>query len=256
MIEPISPTDLLEASGDDPYCRVAALGGEVARAWAGDGTIAWLRDDAESRPRLASTGSPEAAASVVPEVLASHPEGLRASLPRGGYAYLPGDLTATHVGDWDWFHTATAPGAQPGEQLVGWLTGSDDDDIRALLREVSPGASTWPGDGRARRWAGLRTEDGRLAAALADTSQVSGVGHVSSVATALAERGKGYGAALTAWATREFLAEGADLVTLGMYAENDTARRLYKRLGFYCTHHFSGGHVELTAAPCQNLGAR
>ncbi|MGH3095202.1 MAG: GNAT family N-acetyltransferase [Streptosporangiales bacterium] len=244
MIEPISPTDLLEASDDDPYCRIAALGGEVSRAWAGAGAVVWLRHDEQGRPRLASIGSPRAAASVVPEVAANHPDGLRASLPRGGYAYLPDDLNATHVGDWDWFCTTSAPASQPGEPLVSWLTASDDDEIRALLREVSPGASTWPGDARARRWAGLRTPGGRLAAALADTSQVPRIGHLSSVATALDARGNGYGTALTAWATRQFLAEAADLVTLGMYAENDTARRMYERLGYRCAHQFSGGHVE------------
>lgn len=251
MIEPISPTELLEAGGDDPYCRVAALGGGVTRAWAGDGAVAWLRHDDQGRPRLASIGCPSAAASVVPEASADHPEGLRASLPRGGYAYLPDDVTATHVGDWDWFCTATAPAPQPGESLVSWLTASDDEEIRALLREVSPGASTWPGDARGRRWAGLRTSEGRLAAVLADTSQVPGIGHLSSVATALDARGNGYGSALTAWTTRQFLAEGADLVTLGMYAENDTARRLYERLGYRCAHQFSGGHVEPAATTCR-----
>ena len=47
--------------------------------------------------------------------------------------------------------------------------------------------------------------------------------------------------AVTAWITRELLATGSDWVTLGMYSDNEVARRLYHRLGFRCDHYFTSG---------------
>lgn len=45
-------------------------------------------------------------------------------------------------------------------------------------------------------------------------------------------RGTGLGTALSATAVRAGLAAGAQWVSLGMYARNDDARRIYHRLGF------------------------
>ena len=38
-------------------------------------------------------------------------------------------------------------------------------------------------------------------------------------------------------------AEGTGWVTLGMYSDNDAARRLYRRLGFANDHHFTSGRL-------------
>lgn len=249
MIERISPAELVAASGDDMYCRVAVHGAAAqARAWAGGGAVAWLRTDTP-RPRLSGTGSPAGAAAIVAAVHEELPAGVRMAFPRGWVAYLPASVAVEHPrgwdhADWDWMWTSTAPDRRPGEELARWLGPVDHDRVRALLTEVSPGASTWPGDDRSRRWAGLTTPDGRLAACLADTSLPApdggpGVAHISSVATALDRRGRGYGAAVTSWATRRFLDEDMDPVTLGMYADNDVARRMYERLGFTCSHRFT-----------------
>jgi ribosomal protein S18 acetylase RimI-like enzyme len=45
-------------------------------------------------------------------------------------------------------------------------------------------------------------------------------------------RRTGAGTALTAALTRAAFAGGASWVSLGMYARNDAARRIYRRLGF------------------------
>lgn len=99
-----------------------------------------------------------------------------------------------------------------------------------------------------RRWAGIQDDDllagiregrllgriegGRLLACLADTTSVPGVGHLSAIAVHPDARGRGLGRSITAWAMRELFAEGNDVVTLGVYADNTTAMRLYDRLGF------------------------
>ncbi|NIS30150.1 MAG: GNAT family N-acetyltransferase, partial [Actinobacteria bacterium] len=119
----------------------------------------------------------------------------------------------------------------------------DAEDVRKLLAEASPETSTWPDDDRARRWAGIRNTGGTLVACLADTSRHPSVAHMSSVATAPYERRRGYARTLVAWVTRQFLAEGATMVTLGMYADNDAARRLYTGLGFNVGQRFTTADV-------------
>jgi predicted GNAT family acetyltransferase len=69
---------------------------------------------------------------------------------------------------------------------------------------------------------------------------VRGVPHLASIATAAAVRGQGLGAAVTAWLTRALLAQHGR-VTLGMYADNEVARRMYRALGYRDTHLFSSG---------------
>ncbi len=59
-----------------------------------------------------------------------------------------------------------------------------------------------------------------------------GVPHLASIATRPDVRGRGYGEAVTSSLTRAALLGGRPVVTLGMYADNAVARRLYQRLGF------------------------
>ena len=72
-----------------------------------------------------------------------------------------------------------------------------------------------------------------------------GVPHLASIATHPSARGRGLGALVTAALTRRLLDEGAPVVTLGMYADNDVARRMYLRLGFRCDHRWSSRAVVL-----------
>ena len=69
------------------------------------------------------------------------------------------------------------------------------------------------------------------------------VPHLASIATHPDVRGTGLGAAVTAALTRQLLAEGHEVVTLGMYADNVVARRMYLRLGYRCAHEFSSRAV-------------
>lgn len=243
MIEAISPGDLVEATGGDVYAAVAVRNGDVSGpAWAGDGAAVWLRIW-RGRPSLSGVGRPESVAAIVAYAADALPESMRVSLPRGWADHLTATLSFDPKQEWEWMWTDTAPPTLPHEHLVHWLGDADLDEVSALLDEVSPDASARPGDGRAARWAGIRVDGGRLAACLADTSRGPTVGHISSVATGPEFRRNGYGAALTAWVTRAFLAEGRSPATLGMYAWNDTARRMYRRLGYVGEHTFSAGSL-------------
>jgi ribosomal protein S18 acetylase RimI-like enzyme len=109
---------------------------------------------------------------------------------------------------------------------------------------ASPTASALPGDPAVLRWVGIRGPDGLLACA-ADTSGATGVGHLSSIAVHPSVLGQGLGAAVTAALVRRMLAEGCDLVTLGMYADNTAGRALYDRLGMANDHPFTSGPLQV-----------
>jgi ribosomal protein S18 acetylase RimI-like enzyme len=59
-----------------------------------------------------------------------------------------------------------------------------------------------------------------------------GASYVSSIGTRPGYRGRGFGRFITQTLARESVAAGADLVYLGVYAENGEAIRLYEKLGF------------------------
>ncbi len=120
----------------------------------------------------------------------------------------------------------------------------DEQAVEELLAASSPTASAQPGDEKVNRWVGVR-EEGALIACAADTSGSTGVGHLSSIAVLPAHRGRGLAKAVTAALTRQLFAEGADTVTLGMYASNDAGRGVYDALGFADEHRFTSGPLQV-----------
>lgn len=82
-------------------------------------------------------------------------------------------------------------------------------------------------------------DGGSLVACAASTELVDGVPHLAGIAVHPRRRGEGLGGAVTASVTRAALRAGAEACTLGTYADNEPARRLYARLGYRCEHPFS-----------------
>lgn len=231
-----SAAEVLAATGDDPYCR-GSLRSPDAVGWTDGRATAWHGVDAEERvPWVGVLGAPADAAALLATVGPLLPPRSRVTLPRGTPAVLPAPWSMQAT-DWDFRWTGTPPPIQAHEDAVGWL--ADEAAVAALLATASPTASALPGDPAVRRWCGLH-EDGRLLAVAADTSGAPGVGHVSSIAVAVEERGRGLGASVTAWLTRRLLEE-VPLVTLGLYATNAAGRAMYDRLGYADDHRFSSG---------------
>lgn len=158
---------------------------------------------------------------------------------------------------WEWLVTETAPPPVAAEGLVRELDPvADADAIRACLAEANPTTEadpTAPGE----RWWGVvagDAGDGRGPGGPARLGGVIGAGpragragprtgeggpgsaHLHGLGVRPGERGRGLGAALTAAATRALLADGADWVSLGMWDDNDGARRIYHRLGLRTAH--------------------
>ena len=231
---------LLAASGSDPFVRFELPVDGPPRAWALPGAWAFLRPrppGLEGRT-LTVLGEPAAVGALAAGVLPL----LRAQDAVGWVTQTRGAPLPAGAGggdDWDWSWTEVPPPPQPGEDDVQALPPAAAPEVLDLLRRASPRSSAAPGEPGVLAWVGVRDGSGRLVACAAHTENVPGVPHLASVATDPAVRGRGLGAAVTAALTRRLLAAGAPAVTLGMYADNDVARRLYGRLGFVRAHALS-----------------
>lgn len=223
----------------DPFVRWNVDPGGVSARWDGPGATALLHVGRHGAMTLTVLGDPQDAAPLVATAVAERgPRIARLTLPRGALPLLADDV-ARRVGDgadWDWMWTPDPPPSVPGEDRVDVV--DDDAAVAALLRAASARPSAQPGDPRVTSWLGVRS-DGELVACGAATTHVPGVPHLASITTAPARRGEGLGAAVTAALTRRSMDAGAEVATLGMYADNAVARRLYSRLGYRCEHRFS-----------------
>ena len=246
-VQPCSLADVLDLTGNDPFVR-SSTRYRSGSAWRDSrGSVAWTNLDPEGSVRqLAALGEPPTVAELVATVLRETDHIPRLSLPRGTFTYLPTWIAVDRTTDWDFRSTTAPPPQQAGEDRVGWLDDGETGDIKDLLTEANPETSTWPGEPKARRWAGIRGRDEHLDVCLADTSGVEGVGHFSAISTRPEARGRGLASAVTAWATRQIFVEGYDVVTLGMYADNVAAQRTYGRLGFIEHHRFTSGVLAKT----------
>lgn len=226
-----------------PVVRGESHGWRPLGVWSDDDGLL-LRLDLPGRDGdgLWGVGAPAAVARLLRDAAPALGDLVRVSLPRGTGAALaaldPGaglDVLVRReapVSAWDWFWTSTPPAAQPGEERVTELAGDDGlAAVAACLDVANPHAElrvTTPG----ARWWGWHDDDGTVRGVAGAYPAGPGVPFVlGSVATDPATRGRGVAAATTAAATRAGL-DHAGLVTLGMYADNDAARRVYERLGY------------------------
>ncbi len=153
---------------------------------------------------------------------------------------------------WDWMWTDRRPSAEFGQRaaqsvtragLAGdWLDAGDAgtrSEVQALLDATSPRHSAKPGDARVRRWYGLRGPGGQLVACAAWYESVPGIPLLASVAVRAGHRGRGLGGALMVSISEAAFEAGCPAVTVDLYADNDQARRLYRRLGFVLEQEFA-----------------
>ena len=235
-----SAAEVLVATGHDPYVRGSLRRPDVT-GWTGHGAVAWRATDAEERVGyLMTLGDPPGVAALLAELLPEIPNSTRVTMPRGTAPLLPA-WVAVDGTDWEFWWVDAPMAEQPGE---GDVVPVDAAEVAPLLAEASPTASAQADDEHVHRWFGVRGPSGLLACA-ADTSGATGVGHLSSIAVLPAARGRGLGAAVTAALTRQLFADGCDLVTLGMYADNTAGRALYEHLRMHNDHSFTSGPLQV-----------
>ncbi|MBC7374130.1 MAG: GNAT family N-acetyltransferase [Frankiales bacterium] len=232
-----SAAEVLVATGHDPYTR-SSLRRPMVHGWAAAGAVAWMGVDPDERIRyLTLSGSPADVGALLTELLPQLRPRQRLTVPRGTPAHLPAWVGMDGT-DWDFRWLDAPPTVQPGEERV--VTLDDEAAVRRLLADSSPTASARPGDPAVNGWVGV-WDGSTLLACAADTSGSTGVGHLSSIAVHPNARGQGLGLAITAALARRMFAADCDLVTLGMYADNAVARRMYDTLGFRDDHRFTSG---------------
>lgn len=188
-----------------------ATAGEIRRA------LTWLRDSGHlDKLGAASVSVPQEHLPVALEVL---------NLVDGG--------------DWEWMWTTTAPQQDPRENLLVELNDrADADEITAFSRAHNSRVWTEIGVGRIQHWLGLRDSEGHLIAVGGAEVEDSGVPLLSGIVTARDRRGQGLGSVISAALTRVALDEHG-VCTLGMFSDNDVARRVYHRLGYRTARRWS-----------------
>ncbi len=137
---------------------------------------------------------------------------------------------------WDWLAADRSPAPHPGEGAVTRLDPHRDAAaVRACLADANPGTSADPTAHGEAGWWGVPGPDGLrgvVGASLRGGGDVPVSWHLHGLGVRPEARGAGTGTALTTAVLRAGLREGAQFVSLGMYADNDRARRIYTRLGF------------------------
>ena len=254
-LRPVTHADLRSAAPADPWVRWALSDPLPGRAVLVDGVAVVQRRGgrAGARPGLwvlpLRPGMPpgrlpddlgEEADRVASGLRAVRAEGLlgawaaaSVSVPQEHAAIAHAELPLTDEGgDWDWMWTTTAPPARPEEQhLVQLDDETDAEELLAFAHEHNPRVWTRIGEGEVVRWVGVRDAGGRLLAVGGAEQEGSGVPHLAGILTAAHARGRGWGETVTAALTRWSVAEHG-VCTLGMFSDNDVARRIYRRLGY------------------------
>lgn len=148
-------------------------------------------------------------------------------------------LDLAEGGDWEWMWTTTPPPRDPREADVVELDDrTDAPEILEFSQRHNPRVWTEIGAGTVTVWLGLRDPDGTLVAVGGSERDASGLPHLAGIVTATGLRGQGLGSVITAALTRLALAEHG-VCTLGMFSDNDIARRVYHRLGYQTSRAWS-----------------
>lgn len=234
--------ECLAASGDDPFVRWQVDPRQSPQGWVLDGVVAFYRLAPGGRRTLTVIGPPAAAAVAVRRLVRAG-EPTRVTVPAGTLELMSAELRVGDGASWEWMRTDVPPADFAAAQRVQALPPDDDPAISELLRVASPRHSTDPGDDDIVQWVGVRDGAGTLLACAAQTESVPGIPHLASIATHPSAQGQGLGSLVTGTLTRRLLLAGAPVVTLGMYSDNDMARRMYLRLGFRCDHLWSSHTV-------------
>jgi len=231
-VHEVSPGDALIALEGSHYGARAAWTAQGGFAFVGpayDGSGWWLTasGDLAAVPALVSAAveqfDGELAGLTVPR-----------GVPIGQWDVVVGESS-----EWDLMATQVPPPVLPREDLVAVI--EDLAVVQRFLDRTSPTHSVRADDPEVLAWGGVVDGDaaasgGGLVAIGALVRRPSGAAYLASIATAEQARGRGLGSAVTGYLTRRAFASGAPECILAHYHPNESARRIYLRLGYRTTH--------------------
>ena len=229
-------SDLLSATDRHPFVQWEVTDDLAATWWQAQDAVAFQRTRKSVRRTVNVLGQDDGVTALLdhlPEIATTvSPDGraFSVTVPQHLEPQLRERYRVMDGGDWEWFHTTTAPDEHPSHERVSPI----DDmaramEVRAFLETHSPTADTEPGHGE--RWFGVEAADGSLEAVAAWGTTRGGAPHLSSVAVDTRLRGRGLGRTIVGAMTRLAVAE-TGVCTLGMYSSNEVARGLYLSLGY------------------------
>ena len=156
---------------------------------------------------------------------------------------LGSQTTGSH---WDWLWTASRLRAGHDDVVRLDLGPASAAQVTDCLARAHPDASTGPDDPRVMAWWGVpdATAPTRLLGVVGAMQVSPGLPpHLVSLGVDPAARGRGLAGSLLAAAVDDGLhvqpAHGAPMVSLGVYAANEVALRVYHRLGLVTAHRFA-----------------
>ena len=241
--------ELLDRTAGDPYARWGVPATRPGPVYALGAAAALVRDNPRRGRRSLTVFGPTGGVELL--FIALVEAGIHqqlavssVSVPQSAEPVVHRHLSVSGGGDWDWMWTTTAPAATPQERRIVSL--DDTTDAQEILRFSgvhSPTAEGDPGEGITQLWLGIRDDSGDLIGCGAMQRLASGYPHLAGITVHTAHRGRGLGRAISAALTREAVrADG--VCTLGMYSDNDTARRVYDRLGYRTAYAWASRRLE------------
>jgi ribosomal protein S18 acetylase RimI-like enzyme len=230
--------DLHAAAGGDPFVRHEVGPSFRGPGFSVTGAVAFVRQNAVGRRSMACLGSPRAIDRLLAGVRDTAQLAALAvtsvSVPADAEPVLHQHFQVGEGGDWEWMWTTAAPPATPGESVLVDLGADDLPQVQRLLEVGNPTTHARPGEHGDERWVGVR-HDGQLVGCAVMERNGAGRPHLAGITVHPSRRGLGLGLAMTAHLTRRAV-DADGVCTLGMYASNDVARRLYHGLGYVTAH--------------------
>lgn len=240
--------DLLAATGDDAFARYDLPDPLEGTGWALGSAVVVPRRTHTRRLGLVVMGRPDDVAQLAQDLhrrgYFDDPQLLHATVERTAFDAFAEVVALTDAGgDWEWMCSRTPPPRIPGEDRVVGLDEKNVEEIRALLAMANDRTDARPFEFPGQRWVGIRDPDGALVACGLRERTLAGTPILEGITVRPDRRGTGLGLAVTATLTREAVhADG--VCTLGLYSDNDVARRLYHGLGFGDDHVWSSRRLD------------
>lgn len=228
---------LVLASGGQPVVRFDTGDGLLLPALGLTGTsaVAWAQTWTDGRVGVQLLGSGNEVSALLtssqfPDWFEQH-HPVHVSAPREIYAVIDEALPVRGGNTWDWMWTVTPPPTLPAESRVAPLLVDEHDALIDFLARHNPETHATPFARPAQQWFVIHDGSAHIIGCGCSEPGNAEVPLLGGITVDPTQRGRGLGAALTAYLTREAI-QRTGASSLGVFEDNAQARTLYERLGY------------------------